>query len=99
MTIPDKIKIGGETYKIEMVENCNSENRNCDGQILYGKNAIQLRKDLEGDYRDYVFIHELLHGIFEHCGFEQEEGQVDRLARALNMVIKDNQNIFGGEYR
>jgi hypothetical protein len=94
LQIPKEVKIGGGVYKIEMVDNCEADDRNTAGIIQYSKNLIQLRKDIYGDYLDYVFIHELFHGIYEHCGFEQNENEVDRLSRALHMVIKDNPNIF-----
>jgi predicted metal-dependent peptidase len=94
MNISEKVKIGGQFYTIKFVDKCNTDNRNTDGQIIYGENTIEIRKDLQGDYLDYVLIHEIFHGIYEHCGFKQNENEVDRLSRALHMVIKDNPDIF-----
>ena len=96
--VTNTVKIGGQTFKVTRPDECTTENRNCDGQIIYGKGIIELRNDLKGDYLEYVFLHEIFHGIYEHCGFQQNENEVDRLARALYMVIKDNPDIFkGGE--
>jgi len=92
--IPDKVKIGGQVYAVKIVDKCNADNRNTDGQIIYSQDTIEIRKDLTGDYLDYVLLHEIFHGIYEHCGFEQNENEVDRLSKALHMVIKDNPDIF-----
>ncbi|MGE5328002.1 MAG: hypothetical protein ACM3KR_00640 [Deltaproteobacteria bacterium] len=94
MKIPDKVKIGGQTLDVKRVDKVQDDNRNTDGLIIYGKDLIEIRDDLQGDYADFVFLHELFHGIYEHCGFEQNENEIDRLARALHMVIKDNPDIF-----
>jgi hypothetical protein len=94
MKVTDKVKIGGQTYDIKLLPQCTTENRMCDGQILYDKGIVELRNDLQGEYKEYVFTHEIIHGIFEFCGLEQDENMVDRIARALHMVIKDNPDIF-----
>jgi hypothetical protein len=92
--IPNQIKIGGQVYAVNVVDNCNAENRNCDGQIIYSKDTIEIRSDMKGDYLKYVLLHEVFHGIYEHCGFEQNENEVDRLTRALHMVMKDNPQLI-----
>ncbi len=94
MNIPNKVKIGGQEYDVRLVPKVNTDNRNCDGQITYSEQLIEIRDDLKSDYLDCVFVHEILHGIYEHCGFEQDENTIDRLSRALQMVIKDNPGIF-----
>ena len=49
---------------------------------------------VDSDYTKEVFLHEILHGIYEHCGFTQNEDNVRALSTALYMVIKDNPEIF-----
>ena len=94
MTIPDKVKIGGSTYILKRVEKCDCDNRNTDGQILYTKDIIELRNDIQGDYAEFVLLHEIFHGIYEYCGFKQNENEIDRFSRCLHQIIKDNPDMF-----
>lgn len=94
MNITDKVKIGGQIYEVSRPTVCDEENRNTDGQIKYGQGTITVQESLKGDYADYVFIHEIMHGIFEYLCMKNNENTVDKLSRALHMVIKDNPDIF-----
>lgn len=94
MKITDFVKIGGQIYSVRRPVICNEDNRNTDGQIRYGKNEIVIQDTLAGDYADYVFVHEIVHGIFEFLCLEQDEKTVDKISRALHMVIKDNPEVF-----
>jgi hypothetical protein len=94
MKITDKVKIGGQIYEVARLAIVDEQNRNTDGQIQYGEGIIKLQDTLKGDYADYVFIHEIMHGIFEYLCMENNENVVDKLARALHMVIKDNPDLF-----
>jgi Zn-dependent peptidase ImmA (M78 family) len=99
VTIPKTVKVGGQVYKVNLVDQVkNSADRNVDGQISYSEDLIEINKCLSGDYRDYVLLHEVFHAIYEHCGYKQNEHEIDRLARALHMVIKDNPEMFRGAY-
>lgn len=41
------------------------------------------------------FLHELVHGIFDHLGYtDHDEKKIDELANVLHMVIVDNPEIF-----
>lgn len=95
MKIIDSVKIGGITYKVELSDLI-SNNVDCDGQIDYKEQLISLKSDMKQntDYAKEVFLHEILHGIFEHCGFKQNEDNIRALSIALYMVIKDNPGIF-----
>lgn len=43
------------------------------------------------------FLHEMLHGIFDHLGYvNHDEKKIDELANALYMVIQDNPEVFEG---
>jgi hypothetical protein len=94
MNITDKVKIGGQVYVVSRPAVCDEENRNTDGQIQYGKGVIKLQDTLKGEYLEYVFIHEIMHGIFEFLCLENDEKTLDKISRALHMVIKDNPDIF-----
>lgn len=95
MNIPEKIKIGGKTYKVEETKNLNLGNTNYSGEIDYMDLVIRIvpsaKEKMEAD-----FIHEVLHGIFNHLGYtDHDEKKIDELANALYMVIQDNPNVFG----
>lgn len=94
MKITDKVKIGGQIYEVKRPMVCYPDNRNTDGRIEYGEGIIKLQSNLKGDYLNYVFIHEIMHGIFDFIGEDNDEQLVDKLARALHMIIKDNPEIF-----
>jgi hypothetical protein len=94
MNITDKVKIGGQIYNVIRPSICDEENRNTDGQIQYGKGIIKLQDTLEGDYLEYVLIHEIMHGIFEFLCLENNENTVDKISRAVHMMIKDNPDMF-----
>ena len=95
MKITDSVKIGGITYKVE-ISDLISNNVDCDGQIDYKEQLISLKSDMnhDTDYAKEVFLHEILHGIYEHCGVTQNEDKVRALSIALYMVLKDNPEIF-----
>jgi|LSQX01.3.fsa_nt_gb hypothetical protein len=94
MNIPDEIKIGGSKYIVGTADIVDEDNCNIDGKILYSELVIRLKKNLNPEYQKEVFLHELVHGIFEMIGFEQDEDKVNRLTKGLLMVINDNPDIF-----
>lgn len=94
MNITASVKIGGITYKVIECTNPSEENSNVDGQILYQKQELRLKKDMAIDYKESIFIHEIIHGILELTGIEQDENLVIRLSNAIHQVIKDNPDIF-----
>lgn len=95
MKITDSVKIGGITYRVE-TSDLISNDVDCDGQIDYREQLISLKSDMNcnADYTKEVFLHEILHGIYEHCGFTQNEDRIRALSIALYMVMKDNPEIF-----
>ena len=96
MGIPEKVKIGGVDYTVTRVTRPCTNNTNVDGEIIYDRATIALRQGLETckDYDDMVFIHEVLHGVFNHMCIEQDEELIEKLSKGLHQVIKDNLNIF-----
>lgn len=97
MKIPEKVKIGGKTYAVEITDRLDlgsgyyAEINYCD---LVLRVRPQARAKMEAD-----FLHEVIHGIYEHLGYkEHDEKQIDEIAQSLYMVIQDNPQIFeGGE--
>ncbi|MBY6844649.1 hypothetical protein HYI19_07520 [Clostridium botulinum] len=94
MNIPDKVKIGGVTYSIIECNNPSEEEHQVDGMIVHHKQEIRLKNDMDKEYKENIFLHEVIHGIFEYIGFEQDESMVIRLSNALHGFVKDNPNIF-----
>lgn len=98
MKITDKVKIGGTIYQVDRNTRPCKNDINVDGEIIYDMGTIKLRQGLEenSDYVNYVFLHEILHGIFNHMCVEQNEELIEKISKGLHMVIKDNPDIFGG---
>ena len=94
MNIPKKVKIGGKTYKVEITTNLDLGNSNVSAEIDYNELVIRVKPQAQ-QKMECDFIHELIHAIFDHLGYsEQDEKKVDELASALYMVIQDNSKMF-----
>ena len=98
MKIPEKIKIGGKTYEVEIDEKLDLGTQHYSAEILYNSLKIritpQAQQKMEAD-----FLHEVMHAIYAHLGYsDHDEKQVEELAEALYMVIQDNPCMFKGEY-
>lgn len=94
MNIPKKIKIGGKVYTVEITNKLDLGNVNVSAEILYNDLIIRVSPQAQGKM-EADFIHELIHGIFDHLGYrEHDEKRVDELAQALYMVIVDNPDLF-----
>lgn len=88
--LPEVIKIGGINYKVKIVDVCDEDDFNIDGKIIFDKQEIRIKKGLEKQYGESILLHEIIHGIFEFCGWEQDEENVIRLSNVLYQVLKDN---------
>ncbi len=94
MIIPDKVKIGGKIYSVEITDKLALGSVNYSGEILYNDLIIRIcpssKSKMEAD-----FVHEMLHGIFSHLGYcKHDEKKIDELANALYAVFVDNPNMF-----
>ncbi len=95
--IPHTVKVAGIKYIVHEVKGIN-ERFNTLGQVNYCKGTIELDSDLCEDKKEQVFVHELVHAIFEAAGYEeQDEDQVNRLGIVLHQVFKDNKFLFWNE--
>ena len=90
MKIPEKVKIGGIVYDIKFQQLPCENDHNVDGQIIYDKQEIRIKPGKPENYEAVLFLHEVIHGIFDYCCLKQDERQVDLLAKVLYQVIKDN---------
>lgn len=94
MKIPDKIKIGGKVYAIEITDKMDLGITNVSAEILYNELAIRVSPQAQQKMK-VDFLHEVIHGILDHLGYkEHDEKKVDELANALFMVIEDNPEMF-----
>ncbi len=87
------INILGHNYKIEEVEQVD-KNQRLFGEINYVDQTIKIEKGLTPDKKFEVLIHEIIHGIFEALGFEEEnknEHLIQVLANALYQILKLNE--------
>lgn len=97
MKIPESVKIGGLTYKIVHTDRPNKGDIEVEGEIYYdaGEIDIRINGQASNDFKEYVFLHEIVHGIFYSMGLDQsDEDKVDRFAKGLHAFIKDNPGIF-----
>ena len=87
MTIPKKIKVGGLTYKVLIVDQIDGDDASgiTDPKTL----TIKIIK-CHPNVMEQTFIHELLHAI----NFEKEQEEVEFLSMSLYQVIKDNPKLF-----
>lgn len=94
MNIPEKVKIGGKVYCVEITDKLCLGISNVSAEILYNELVIrvspQAQSKMEAD-----FLHEVIHAILDHQGYkEHDEKQVDEMAQSLYMVIQDNPEMF-----
>lgn len=85
----DSVKICGIQHKIVRCEDSFNMNTHF-GQIDYGKCEIKLNKDLPEEAMEETLVHEILHGIFVHLGYNDEaqnEQFVQALANAVNQTF------------
>lgn len=89
----DKVKIGGIVYSVEIKEDLVGHTGNW-GETNLKKTTIALDSNMSKQRTDQTLVHEIVHGIFEEAGFEQDEDKVNRLGIVLYQVLKDNDFSF-----
>ena len=93
MTIPKTIKVGGTVYRICVTDQLYNHNE-CYGEMNLADQIIRIRPCGE-DTMCVTLMHEILHAVNYFLGYtEHNEKQIDELANAIYMVIKDNPKIF-----
>jgi len=95
--MPDKVKIGGITYPVSFNKDNELICGNLDGEIRYTTPEIVLKSTLTGDYKEQVFLHEVIHGTFNAMGRSDlriDEVLVESLSQMLYQVLKDNKISF-----
>ena len=87
MTIPESIKVGGITYKVDIVEDI--DKTEAQGEVDYEGAHIRIKKTNE-DSMKQTFLHELFHTM--NIDFDEE--RVEFLSVILYQIIKDNPSVF-----
>lgn len=94
MKIPEKIKIGGKIYKVEITDRLDLGSVNYSGEINYKNLIIRICPSAQGKMES-DFLHEMCHAIYDHLGYkEHDEKKIDELANAMYMIIQDNPKTF-----
>ena len=96
MNIPDKVKVGGQTYAVIKNYKFHQDTTLC-GQADHNQLEIRLTgiditgKELKKERLEEVFLHELLHCIDTvYNNNSIEEKVIQRLAYGVHQVLVDN---------
>lgn len=104
MKLPDKVKVGGTEYKIELTEPRDEETV---GATWNREARIQVHPGLAEDVQRTTFWHELFHAMYFDAGLDTldqptEEQVVNLLSQRLVALVYDNPQLLetftrGGE--
>lgn len=101
MRIPEKVKIGGVEYDVEIVDKIGKGNNNdILGLFDVVNMKILIRRSDSSQSMERAFVHEFIHALHSHMGLHQVEDEtpsenyVDGLANALHMALIDNPSLF-----
>jgi hypothetical protein len=85
------IKIGALTYTItECEEPRGSDDEKILGDISYSSERIRIEKNIPSRVKQVVLWHEIIHGILEHAGREQDEQLVQVIGYGVSQALADN---------
>jgi hypothetical protein len=82
MKIPNKVKVGGIVWKVEMV----SELKDINGYLDFATGVIKIDSRMPEDIKKLTLLHEIIHSI--NCQFGEEE--IQYISSILYQVLKDN---------
>ncbi|MGN1138918.1 MAG: hypothetical protein ACI4RM_05670 [Ruminococcus sp.] len=98
MQITDKVKIGGFSFSVKRIDETFIVNGiECDGCCNKGEQIIKVSKTGSLEHQQMVFLHEILHGIYDNYvpdNSYDEETIVTQMANGLYQVLVDNPEIF-----
>jgi len=98
MNIPETIKLGWRTYKINQGEHRSGENGGeLYGEIKYEDNKIFIYQKLDHDNKAITLLHEAIHWIFYNAGqkeWRENETLIECLSENLYQIIKENPELF-----
>lgn len=89
MILPKTVNILGITYKVLEVDTVN-KNEPRFGELNFATSEIRIDKELPDEKKIQVFMHEILHGVFDGLGMEElctDERAVQSIATALCCIF------------
>ena len=100
MSLPKEVLVAGTVYNVESKPYVEfNDNANALGCCTYDKATIEVKSEMSEERVEEVFVHELMHAIMYEAGYdEHDEDLVNRSAKVLYQVLKDNSfNFLHGE--
>lgn len=88
-TIPEKIKIIGKQYSVEMVPELDE----C-GLCYDTKQLIKISEDLPHDLTQDTILHEIMHAIDYQMHIGMKERQISAMAAGIMAVFKENPGLL-----
>lgn len=85
----ESVKICGIPHRVVLCEDSFNVDTHF-GQINYASCEIRLNRSLPKEAMEETLVHEILHGIFVHLGYNEEaqnEQMIQALANALNQTF------------
>ena len=93
---PRQLKVGGITYRVLLVDLVD-EHQGLRGQIIHDEATVRVSADQPEDAQYESLLHETVHACEIAAGFKLPEDTVERLARALFAILRDNPSLFRGQ--
>lgn len=91
MKIPNQIKVGPFSYKIELTDVVSEENPDLVGRVNHDiDKSIRIDNSLDTDRAQATLFHELIHCVDSFMLIGLKEKQIEQLGNGLFMVLNDN---------
>ncbi|MBM4241700.1 MAG: hypothetical protein FJ150_08585 [Euryarchaeota archaeon] len=91
MKIPDKIKINGKTFTIEMRNNrATNDGVDVGASSCLWSQKIWIDNDQHIESQEEGLLHEILEVVSKEMGFELNHTTITALSNILYQVLKDN---------
>lgn len=75
-----------KNWRNRLVDVCDEDDLNVDGKIVFPNQEIMVKKGLERQYGENILLHEIIHGIFEFCGWEQLQQKNEKLKQTIASI-------------
>lgn len=97
--LPNKVKISGIDYDVQITEHQTTDEGVLLGQISYSEAVIYINEEQNDQLKAATLLHEIVHGILYHMGSEMNDDEkfVEGFSSGLHQVFKDNEWDFGTE--
>ncbi len=94
-SLPDRIRIGGISYTVRVVDRLIGDTGRLDGEIKYNTTEILVDSQLNEQAAFQTVWHEIIHGILTQSGrwgdiHDKLDGVVDAIGYGVAQVLMDN---------